>query len=208
MCVSLRISALNVRIPANLSPFSQGDLVYFGVGSYGSDPSRAGLCYRIKTQEIERDLLVQVITAGGDGAGSFTLMMADGGFNDSYTACAGSLKQFMGSKASWGGPKGYALLSGVDYALHTGPFVLYYALLSGMHYLAGYSTFISHNFVCYVLFYALLLGYFYIFETYFEFFICRAGVGPTYRDATSSRLIPFVRPAKWTIFNSCAAILS
>ena len=57
-----------------------GDSVYFGVGSYGSDTTKAGLCYRVTAATIDRDLIVQVVTQGGDVAdGNFNLYIADGG---------------------------------------------------------------------------------------------------------------------------------
>jgi len=98
---------------------NKGDNVYFGVGSYGRDPSRAGLCYRIRTKEIDRDLIVQVITQGADDRGGyFNLMMADGGFSDDYTACAreGSIvPQFGATSDRWGGLHGgWANVSGCD----------------------------------------------------------------------------------------------
>ena len=89
---------------------TSGDSVYFGVGSYGSDGSRAGLCYRITATGVDRDLIVQVITAGGNTAdGNFNLLMADGGFSDKSNACVEegtSIPQFDGGSVSWGGPKG------------------------------------------------------------------------------------------------------
>lgn len=96
------------------------DDVYFGVGSYGSDVTRAGFCYRITTAEIDKDLIVQVITKGGDTPdGYFNLLMADGGFSDQYTACSrdGSpVPQFSGSSALWGGPQGgWANITGCQF---------------------------------------------------------------------------------------------
>jgi len=83
------------------------DSVYFGVGSYGSDESRGGLCYRMSVAGIDRDIIAQVITQGGENtaAGSFNLLMADGGFTDQYTACTAEgtpVPQFAGSSSSWG----------------------------------------------------------------------------------------------------------
>ena len=34
--------------------------VYFGVGSYGNDQTRAGLCYRVTVTGVQTDLIVQV----------------------------------------------------------------------------------------------------------------------------------------------------
>ena len=55
-----------------------GDRVYFGVGSYGSDPTKAGLCYRVSTDTVDRDLIVQVVTNGADD-GNLNMYVADGG---------------------------------------------------------------------------------------------------------------------------------
>ena len=89
---------------------TNGDSVYFGVGSYGNDPSRAGLCYRISATGVDRDLIVQVITQGGPSpGGDFNILMADGGFPDDYNACVAegtSIPQFGGSSSAWGGPRG------------------------------------------------------------------------------------------------------
>lgn len=55
-----------------------GDKVYFGVGSYGSDLTKAGLCYRVTTDTVDRDLIVQVITNGAED-GNLNMYVADGG---------------------------------------------------------------------------------------------------------------------------------
>ena len=58
-----------------------GDAVYFGVGSYGNDQTRAGKCYRISARDIDRDLIVRVVNQGGDVPdGNFDLQVGDGGF--------------------------------------------------------------------------------------------------------------------------------
>ena len=75
------------------------DSVYFGVGSFGADKSnkslkyfffpgrldlltcvlgKGGLCYRIKTNTLDRDIIMQVVTTDS-GDGNVHLMSADGG---------------------------------------------------------------------------------------------------------------------------------
>ena len=72
-----------------------GDQVYFGVGSYSNDPTRAGLCYRITTETIDRDIIAQVITAGGEVPdGNFNIYLADGGLGY-QNACS-----FQGNKCT------------------------------------------------------------------------------------------------------------
>jgi hypothetical protein len=81
------------------------DNVYFGVGSYGNDQTRAGLCYRITASGVDRDLIVQVVNQGGDVPdGNFDLQVADGGYGvfDACVAEGTSVPQFDGSGAQWG----------------------------------------------------------------------------------------------------------
>ena len=40
---------------------NSGDSVFFAVGSYGTDDSRAGKCYRISSPSIDRDIIAQVL---------------------------------------------------------------------------------------------------------------------------------------------------
>lgn len=86
-----------------------GQDVYFGVGSYGgayqNDPTKGGICYRISTTTIKKDIIVQVVNYGGDvPPGNFDLQVADGGFGI-YDACTSSgtkMPQFNGSISLWG----------------------------------------------------------------------------------------------------------
>ena len=39
--------------------------MYFAVGSYGFDASRGGLCYRLKAESVDRDIIMQVINQAG-----------------------------------------------------------------------------------------------------------------------------------------------
>ena len=34
--------------------------VFFAVGSYGNDPKRAGMCYRMKLRGVKSDIIMQV----------------------------------------------------------------------------------------------------------------------------------------------------
>jgi len=82
-----------------------GDSVYFGVGSYGNDQSRAGKCYRITASGVDRDLIVQVVNQGGDVPdGNFDLQVGDGGYGafDACVADGTSVPQFDGSGSQWG----------------------------------------------------------------------------------------------------------
>lgn len=78
--------------------------VYFGVGSYGNNITRAGYCYRLTATNVAKDIIVQVVHQGAyqlvncnslyshvytlmhliTGAdvrdGNFDLITADGGF--------------------------------------------------------------------------------------------------------------------------------
>ena len=80
--------------------------VYFGVGSYSSantDPG--GLCYRITTSSLDRDLIVQIVNSGGDVSnGNVDLQTGDGGFGY-YDACTQEdtkMPQFSGTATAWG----------------------------------------------------------------------------------------------------------
>ena len=71
-----------------------GDRVFFGVGSYGSDPSKAGLCYRVTTDTVDRDLIVQVITDGADN-GNLNMYVADGGLGFQNACTFEGTKKFI-----------------------------------------------------------------------------------------------------------------
>eukprot|EP01038_Epipyxis_sp_PR26KG_P013164 gene13164-17637_t len=80
------------------------DNVYFAVGSYGNDQTRAGLCYRLTTADISKDIIFQVINQGGDVLGdNFDIQTGAGGFGV-HNACAGTSMnpQFGGSINDWG----------------------------------------------------------------------------------------------------------
>ena len=36
--------------------------MYLAVGSYGTDPSLGGLCYRVSTDTLDRDVIFQVVS--------------------------------------------------------------------------------------------------------------------------------------------------
>lgn len=38
-----------------------GEDVLFGVGSFGSNNARAGLCYRLSKDQVPKDIIIQVI---------------------------------------------------------------------------------------------------------------------------------------------------
>ena len=82
-----------------------GDSVYFGVASYSNVTTSAGLCYRVTSPSIDRDLIVQIVDMGyGVNNGNINLQMADGGFgpSDACTIESTSMPQFTGSAAVWG----------------------------------------------------------------------------------------------------------
>jgi len=88
-----------------------GQSVYFGVGSYGNNQVRAGLCYRISLASVDRDLIVQVVNQGGDVPdGNFDLQMGDGGFGifDACVSAGTSVPQFAGDATAWGDTYGGA----------------------------------------------------------------------------------------------------
>lgn len=87
-----------------------GEDVHFGVGSYGNDQTRAGLCYRISSTSFEKDLIVQAINQGADtDAKDFDLQTGDGGFG-LYNGCASgsptiigsSVPMYDGNSSQWG----------------------------------------------------------------------------------------------------------
>eukprot|EP01038_Epipyxis_sp_PR26KG_P006175 gene6175-8505_t len=83
-----------------------GQKVYFAVGSYAYDTTRAGLCYRMTVQGLDRDIIGQVINIGGSILdGSFEAIMADGSFESGNgIACIPEftgVPQYMGTKDEW-----------------------------------------------------------------------------------------------------------
>lgn len=83
-----------------------GQNVYFGVASYSSaNPTPGGLCYRITTNNLNRDLIVQIVNAGGDVPnGNVDLQTGDGGFGlfGACTISSTTMPQFSGTAAVWG----------------------------------------------------------------------------------------------------------
>ena len=79
--------------------------VYFGVGSYGNNQARGGLCYRITVSSVDKDLIVQVVNQGADVPdGNFDLMVGDGGFGlfDSCSADGTTLPMYNAPSSVWG----------------------------------------------------------------------------------------------------------
>jgi len=92
--------------------------VYFGVGSFGLDGTRAGKCFRLTATGIARDIIVQAVNQGGDVAdGNFDIQTGDGGYGI-FNACVSSgtpLPQFGGTATQWGDQYGgWSQLSGCD----------------------------------------------------------------------------------------------
>lgn len=94
---------------------STGEKVYLAVGSYSIDPSLAGLCFRVTTDTIDRDIIMQVIDqedvshlglpAGSlKGSGNVQILVADGGLGsaDSCSIESSPLPQFLSSLSDWG----------------------------------------------------------------------------------------------------------
>lgn len=84
-----------------------GQQVYFGVGSHtsGLNPNNGGLCYRITTNNLARDLIVQVVNKGDDvPIGNVDLQTADGGFGlfDACTKTGTTMPQFNSTATPWG----------------------------------------------------------------------------------------------------------
>jgi hypothetical protein len=109
-CVSYQCIDWTVGSKANkareASFYSEtGQSVYFAVGSYGSNPSGGGLCYRISSNSIDRDIILQVVNYGTDvPLGNFDVQISDGGFGI-YNACtqeSTTMPQFDGPASLWG----------------------------------------------------------------------------------------------------------
>jgi len=76
---------------------------FYGVGSFGSDASNMGKCYKIKIEGVSRTGIFQVINQGGDvSTGQFDLQMGDGGFGI-FNGCANPTTD--GGKAMYNAPK-------------------------------------------------------------------------------------------------------
>lgn len=74
------------------------------IGAFGSDPNKAGLCYKITADGIDRDLIVQVVDKSYSSESDFGLILADGGLGSS-NACVfegSSIPQFYSTEADWG----------------------------------------------------------------------------------------------------------
>jgi len=82
-----------------------GQKIFFGVGSYSGDAASGGLCYRITTNSIDRDLIVQIVNYGSDVPnGNVDLQVGDGGFGlyDACTSESTKMPQFDGLRSAWG----------------------------------------------------------------------------------------------------------
>lgn len=107
-----------------------GEDVIFGVGTFGSQKSDLGKCFRLEVEGLTSHLIVQSINTGGDvSSGQFDLQQMAGGVGlcnalTSFTAfadgqsSAGSARfpQFSGDNTVWG-PKrdgGFSDVSGCD----------------------------------------------------------------------------------------------
>jgi hypothetical protein len=95
-----------------------GDNVFFGVGSYGNDQTRAGKCYRITASNLDRDIIVQSVNQGPDVPdANFDIQVGDGGFglNNACTVGTTSTPQFDGVASDWGSAYGgWSDISGCD----------------------------------------------------------------------------------------------
>ena len=86
--------------------FSQtNDSVYFGVASYSNSSSSGGLCFRVSSPSIDRDVIVQIVDQGfGVDSGNINIQVADGGFGqaDACTVESTTMPQFLGPASLWG----------------------------------------------------------------------------------------------------------
>ena len=64
MCFDWLVFSEGMKERERLYKTETADDVYFGVGSYGSDSSRGGQCYRLTVSGVDKDLIVQVINQG------------------------------------------------------------------------------------------------------------------------------------------------
>ena len=109
-CVAYQCIDWNVGSKGNAAReaayFAQtGDSVYFGVGSYSNRTTSAGLCYRVKSPAIDRDLIVQILEMGyGTNTGNVNLQVGDGGFGTSHACTSESTTtpMFSGTGTAWG----------------------------------------------------------------------------------------------------------
>ena len=73
--------------------------------NYGSNDVMRGIgaCFRMKVENVDKDLIVQSINTGSDVAGNqFDLMQGDGGMG-AFNWCAGAnFSLYGGSNAQWG----------------------------------------------------------------------------------------------------------
>eukprot|EP01035_Chromulina_nebulosa_P014268 gene14268-18900_t len=82
--------------------------VTFAVGSFGNDNSRAGLCYRIKTEQATQDVIAQVISLGSN-SNNFNIMLGAGGLGAEDSCLLGfeeangpTAPMFYGEPPNWG----------------------------------------------------------------------------------------------------------
>ena len=102
-CIDWSVGSAGMQEREFLFNKRTGQNVYFGVGSYGNDNKRAGRCYRITTDSVDRDLIVQVVNQGSDVAdGNFDLMQADGGFGIFDACSSSSVPQYSSVSTAWG----------------------------------------------------------------------------------------------------------
>eukprot|EP01036_Dinobryon_divergens_P024878 gene24879-33369_t len=78
--------------------------VYFAVGSYGNDPKRAGLCYRMKMKGVKSDIVMQVISARGDPNPHIIAGGGQLGLQEACTYSGTTVPQFPGGRGSDANP--------------------------------------------------------------------------------------------------------
>merc|ERR1711862_697046 len=83
----------------------EGQDVYFGVGTYGTDDGMRGIgaCFRLTVDTMDKHLIVQSVNTGSDVSGNqFDLQVGAGGAG-AYNNCAGKTgSMFPGSTDVWG----------------------------------------------------------------------------------------------------------
>ena len=108
-CIDWTTGSIGMRLREQTYSTTTRDNVYFAVGSYGTDNARAGNCYRIKTDSIDRDIIMQVVTKDQfNSPTDIRIQQSNGGIglSSSCSFDATSVPQYSSTILSWGDSSG------------------------------------------------------------------------------------------------------
>lgn len=90
-CTDWTIGALRMREREFNYLEESGEDVMFAVGAYGTDPTKAGKCYRLSVEDVPKDIIMQVITTEPENLinkNTVRIQMPNGGLGFDGNACS------------------------------------------------------------------------------------------------------------------------